>query len=260
MNRIEVKVLNPEAIWTAEQQMIFGCRLTQRGHQIKNMDDLVALYDKSYTQATVDNIMKLPHTTPKRFGMIAVAVVGASRRFLAQITRHQDDVHFMSASLQYSNYANEADFCVPYEVMEKGMIDQYLAAERAAMEAYKAANEQGLDNDACGYMAPQGLRNILIINATPFEWMHMISQRVCRRNTSETRYVMCLIWEALWPYSHMFHESCLPDCGQACGCREGAKFSCKHKFVDNAVDERFESTDYCIPTAFLDVNYPLIRR
>ena len=31
--------------------------------------------------------------------------VGASRRFLAQITRHQNEVKFMSASLQYSNYA-----------------------------------------------------------------------------------------------------------------------------------------------------------
>ena len=46
-----------------------------------------------------------------------MAVVGASRRFLAQITRHQNEVKFMSASLQYSNYAGQADFAVPYEIL-----------------------------------------------------------------------------------------------------------------------------------------------
>ena len=45
------------------------------------------------------------------------AVVGASRRFLAQITRHQNEVKFMSASLQYSNYTGQADFAVPYEIL-----------------------------------------------------------------------------------------------------------------------------------------------
>ena len=46
--------------------------------------------------------------------MITVAIVGASRRFLAQITRHQNEVKFMSASLQYSNYTGQADFAVPF--------------------------------------------------------------------------------------------------------------------------------------------------
>ncbi len=49
--------------------------------------------------------------------MITVAIVGASRRFLAQITRHQNEVKFMSASLQYSNYTGQADFAVPYSIM-----------------------------------------------------------------------------------------------------------------------------------------------
>lgn len=50
--------------------------------------------------------------------VITVAVVGASRRFLAQITRHQNEVKYMSASLQYSNYSGHAAIAIPYGIMK----------------------------------------------------------------------------------------------------------------------------------------------
>lgn len=97
--------------------MVFAARLTQRGHKIHSMDDLLALYEKGYTSETVKRIASLPHPAVQKFSVISVAVVGASRRFLAQITRHQNEVKFISASLQYSNYAGQADFVVPYEIL-----------------------------------------------------------------------------------------------------------------------------------------------
>ena len=97
--------------------MVFAARLTQRGHTIHSMDDLLALYEKAYTADTVKRIASLPHPAVQKFSVITVAVVGASRRFLAQITRHQNEVKFISASLQYSNYAGQADFVVPYEIL-----------------------------------------------------------------------------------------------------------------------------------------------
>lgn len=54
--------------------------------------------------------------------LVTVAVVGASRRFLTQITRHQNEVKYVSASLQYSNYSGKAMFAVPYEIMTAGKI------------------------------------------------------------------------------------------------------------------------------------------
>ena len=33
----------------------------------------------------------------------------------------------------------------------------------------------GIDHDSAGYVTPQGLRNVLIISATPYQWKHMIS-------------------------------------------------------------------------------------
>ena len=62
--------------------MVFAARLTQRGHRIATMDDLMALYEKSFSENTVAAISDLPHPTVQKFAVITVAVVGASRRFL----------------------------------------------------------------------------------------------------------------------------------------------------------------------------------
>ena len=189
MKNIQVKILNPKAVTAAEQMTVFCARLTQRGHKIKNMTDIDDLLSREYNPALLKNLCSLPHPTIQKFGVINIAVVGASRRFLAQITRHQNEVKFMSASLQYSDYSDEGDFCVPYEILEAGLADKYIKNCKEAMDEYKEyAAVSG--NDSAGYIAPQGLRNILIISATPFQLKHMISQRICKRNTTETKYVM----------------------------------------------------------------------
>ena len=128
MKSIEVAVLNPEVIPSAEKMMVCAARLTQRGHKIKSLDDFMALYNKSYTEDTVTTMTKLPHPTIQKFGAINVVIVGASRRFLAQITRHQNEVKFMSTSLQYSDYSDDAAFAIPYEVMERGEEETYLTS------------------------------------------------------------------------------------------------------------------------------------
>ena len=88
--------MNCTAVQEAEKNMVFAARLTQRGHAIHSMDDLLALYEKAYTADTVKRIASLPHPAVQKFSVITVAVVGASRRFLAQITRHQNEVKFIS--------------------------------------------------------------------------------------------------------------------------------------------------------------------
>lgn len=118
MDHIETAILNCYGIQEAEQNMVFAARLTQHGHTIQNMADLMDLYHQSYSQKTVENIAGLPHPTVQKFMVITVAVVGASRRFLAQITRHQNEVKYMSASLQYSNYSGHAAFAIPYGICD----------------------------------------------------------------------------------------------------------------------------------------------
>ena len=267
MDKIQVKILNPESVEDAERMMVAMGRLTQRGHKIRNMYDFEELLYKPYSKATVDTMTALPHPTIQKFSLINVAIVGASRRFLAQITRHQNEVKFMSASLQYSDYTGASQFVVPYEIMEtdntincsmREMLkkvhsddpnfDQarrlYIDTCNAAMDTYeRLANCVG--NDAAGYAAPQGLRNVLLMSALPYEWKHIISQRTCNRNTKETQYVLLLIWEELKKLGVMF-DNCGPDC-TTYGCREG-KMSCGKPFCKDAT-----------PKDILDMSFPLIR-
>ena len=231
MKNIEVKVLNPEEIDRAKKMMVCAARLTQRGEKIKNMADFEALYNKGYTDQTIENMVKLPHPTIQKFGAINVVVVGASRRFLAQITRHQNEVKFMSASLQYSDYSGEADFVIPYELYGTVQEAAYVTQCSAAMYAYEKLIDYNVDNDSAGYAAPQGLRNVLIISATPYQWKHMIGQRICRRNTSETRYVMLKIWKELYDLDPIMFspETTGPFCMRDSDCLEG-KMSCGNPF------------------------------
>lgn len=228
MNKIEIEVLNPDAVTEAERMAVCAARLTQRGERIANKADFMDLYYKSYTEETVKAMASLPHPTLQKFSVINVAVIGASRRFLAQITRHQNEVKFMSASLQYSDYSGKAAFAVPYNVLAQGQAetDRYLDICERQLLAYESAIKMGLDHDSAGYMMPQGLRNVLIISATPYQWKHMISQRTCRRNTDETRIVMLKIWNELFRLSPALFSTettgpkCLTD-----RCQEG-KMSC----------------------------------
>lgn len=273
MDKIEVKVLNPESITEAEKMMVAMARLTQRAEKIHNMDDFVELLGKRYTDTTVELMAELPHPTIQKFAVINIAIVGASRRFLAQITRHQNEVKFMSGSLQYSDYSGAAQFVVPYEITELdkeqpidtgyGPYDDYRREEylktcNDAFHNYEMAiSRGGIGNDAAGYMMPQGLRNVLLISATPYQWKHMISQRICNRNTPETQYVMLRCWEELNRYSVLF-DNVGPGCMQKSGCLEG-KMSCNHFLHDVTVGDYINAHDCSVPTAILDTKFKYIR-
>ena len=243
MNKIEVKILNPDVIKESEKMMICGARLTQSGHKIKNMQDFLDLYNKSYTEKTSNIMVNLPHPTIQKFGVINIVIVGASRRFLAQITRHQNEIKFMSASLQYSNYSNEADFVIPYEIInDEQKKQEYLNSCKQSMQDYEKLVKAGINHDDAAYCMPQGLRNILIMSATLYEFKHIISQRVCRRNTTETRYVMLLIWNELYKLNPIFFGNCGPFCMKDT-CKEG-KFACGNPIKKETTPEEILKTDF----------------
>lgn len=243
MKNIEVKIMNPTAITEAEKMMIFAARLTQRGHELQSMGDIIDLYNRDYSQYTADSMVNLPHPTIQKFGLINIMVSGASRRFLAQITRHQNEVKFMSASLQYSDYsgADIDNFCVPYEITEKGesFVKAYLESCRTSMFVYKMF-ARSCGNDSAGYVAPQGLRNALLISVSPFELKHMIKQRICKRNTTETRYVMLRILEELQKYETSIFKDVLPEC-----CKEG-KMSCGVPYTKGTTAEEILDTEFSL--------------
>ncbi len=74
-----MKILNCQAVVEAEKNMVFAARLTQRGHRIATMEDLLVLYEKSFSTDTVEAIGGLPHPTVQKFAVITVAVVGGEQ-------------------------------------------------------------------------------------------------------------------------------------------------------------------------------------
>ena len=103
---------------------------------------------------------------------------------------------------------------------------------------------EGIGHDAAGYATPQGLRNVLIISATPYQWKHIIGQRVCRRNTDETRIVLLKIWQELFSLSPVLFSPDLtgPFC-QRDKCLEG-KMSCGRKITDSMTPGGILAADY----------------
>ena len=99
------------------------------------------------------------------------------------------------------------------------------------------------------YATPQGLRNVLIISATPYQWKHMIGQRTCRRNTDETRIVMLYIWQRLYKLSPILFAPDLtgPFC-QRGSCME-KQMSCQ-----NPISKLW------MPSDILKADYPLLIR
>ena len=249
MNQIETTILNCSAIKEAEKNMVFASRLTQRGHTIHNMADLLQLYNQSYHADTVENISSLPHPTIQKFTVITVAIVGASRRFLSQITRHQNEVKFMSASLQYSNYSGAAAFVKPYEILQAPEEIQklYIKSCLSDMDSYEALCKAGISHDTAGYVTPQGLRNVLIISATPYQWKHMIGQRCCRRNTDEMRIVMLKVWHTLYLKNPVLFD---PS-------RTGPFFQREHCY-DVSSRRRHTRSHNFTPAIILAKDYPLL--
>ena len=264
MNKIEVGVIGNYS--NPGDMQAFLARLTQRGHKIKNMQDLLNLYGSPHTEPFLKALANLPHGTIKRFTPITIAIVGASRRFLAQARTNQVGFNYVSASLQYSDYSGEADFVVPYALMKadeepnnrlpKHFTNAYLDSCRDCLQVYNYLAEN-VDNDTAGYAAPQGLRNILIMQGNHQSWAYFIQSRTCNRNTEETQSVATRIWEELLKTEdgpELFHNLGA-DCVNG-ACREG-KFCCgdpMRKYKKIATE-----TGVSLPRAIINDKWPLLK-
>lgn len=273
MNKIEVGVIAEHG--NALETMGFLARLTQRGHNIKSLQDIKDMLGKPVSNPFAEALMKMElHGTIKRFTPITVAIVGASRRFLAQARTNQVGFNYVSASLQYSDYSDTADFVVPYALIEakhnsKGIfhyagnactvydpVEAYLASCKSSMDTYKII-AGATDNDTAGYAAPQGLRNILIMQGNHEAWLHFIKTRTCNRNTVETQYVALRIWEELLKTAggeEMF-QFAGPDCmfGR---CREG-KMCCGLPM--GKTPKLAEESGVSTPRYIIDTKWPLLK-
>ena len=261
MDKIEVGVIAEHG--NALEMMGFLARLTQRGHNIKSLQDIKDMLGKPVSNQFAEALMKMElHGTIKRFTPITIAIVGASRRFLAQARTNQVGINYVSASLQYSDYSDTASFVVPYTLMEadaavgnNALKNYYLDKCAEAMSGYRNL-ARVTDNDTAGYAAPQGLRNILIMQGNHEAWLHFLRTRTCNRNTNETQYVAFRIWEELLKTDggEQMFKFAGPDCMYG-RCREG-KMCCGEPMNKYLKSIRSAS----IPRIIIEDRWPLIAK
>ena len=151
----------------------------------------------------ITNLIKCKHS-PLEHCSYSILISGASRAFLAQVTRSRIGISYSSGSQHYSNWS-KPDFVVPIEIFEKceelNSINPLKDFIQSCNESHKIYQEMQykyrLTHDCTRAVTPQAMRNNLLITANIRTLLNLISLRLCFRNTNEIRYITYKIREAL---------------------------------------------------------------
>lgn len=227
MNKIKVAILNHNL----NGMPIFLARLTQRGHELNSIDDIIKLHDECVDKNPSEYLLKLPHTTIQRMCNITIAIYGLSTKAVSQLRTHATRLTFMSTSTQYSDFSDVEDPYVMPEGMDLVEWNRYKAALACMHDEYKDLCKLTSDNDKASYLLPQALRKCLVVSGKFPDWQYMLQTRLCNRNTREVQYICQLILQAINDEcGQVWADQCLPKCCYS-GCPEG-KFSCGKKYKD----------------------------
>lgn len=230
MNRIDVEILDGNLNGMPK----FLARLTQRGHLIKSMDDVLELRDEVIKDAPSKYLLSLPHTTIQRMNYITVAITGLSTKAVSQLRTHAKRLTFISTSTQYSDFSG----CNDNYVIPDGLTDEQKLYMRDTYDGIQHMYEQliqsGVDKDKASYVLPQGLRKTLIISGSLDDWNYVLRTRLCHRNTEEVQYIANLIVARIRDtFGEEYIVNMLPTCVNG-KCLEG-KFCCGEKFDENSL-------------------------
>ncbi len=225
MNRIEVEILKGNL----DGMPKFLARLTQRGHLIKGMDDVLKLYDDAIEGAPSEYLLSLPHTTIQRMNYLTIAVTGLSTKAVSQLRTHAKRLTFVSTSTQYSDFSG----CNDNYVVPEGLTDEQKLILHDTYDGiqhmYERLIKLGVDKDKASYVLPQGLRKTLIISGSLNDWCYVLRTRMCHRNTEEVQFVARkIVEEIINTWGEEYIVNMLPPCVNG-KCLEG-KFSCGKKF------------------------------
>ena len=225
MNKIEVKILDHNL----NGMPLFLACLTQRGHEISNMQDVYNLYERTVGKHPSEKLMRLPHTTLKRKNYMTVAIVGLSTKAVSQIRTHATRLTFVSTSTQYSAYHERSDnFVLPGGLSKKDEEVLRTAYEKIH-NTYSGKIMDGLNQDTMSYLLPQGLRKTLIAHGDLDSWGYVIRTRLCRRNTLEVQHIMRKLYNLVYAIDPVWTRDMLPPCTRG-ACPEG-HLSCGHKIL-----------------------------
>lgn len=224
MKNIDVKLIKHDDLNLLTQ---LACLTTRGANKFSSAEEMLKNIEAHpWSNEKIIDTLSLPHSKIARFTDFIFVIAGASRRFLAQLTTHHVGISIMSGSLQYSDHSEkhlDDMFVVPYELMDTLFEATYLSSQHQAMESYNAI-AKAIDNDTAGYSAPHSLRNVLLVKVNLEEMRFIANQRLCKRNTSETRYIVAKMVEAIVKCCNLPDKWFMPSC-YTDTCKE-KKYSC----------------------------------
>ena len=238
MNNIKVALVASDDVGFLAQ---LACEVTRAANKYDHPVELIeAVQGKPWDQTKINEMLNLPHSKISRFTDFIFVITGTSRRFLAQLMTHHIGISVMSGSLQYSNHTKRhlTDmFVTPYNLIAAGDendIQKYLDAQYDCFEEYTRLCNAGYTNDDAGYAMPQSLRNVLLVKVNLEELKFIGNQRLCKRNTDETRYVFAKMIQQVCKHTGIDDSLFAPSCYKR-PCPEG-KYCCGWRFERKIFD------------------------
>lgn len=243
MNKIQVSLVKwDDPAWYAQ----VACMVTRAANKYDNVNKLLQdVQDNPWSSEKVNQILSLPHSKISRFTDFTFIIIGTSRRFLAQLMTHHVGISVMSGSLQYSDHSKrhlDDMFVIPENVTKAGpdAIAEFIAVQDICFDQYeRMRKEHGIDNDTAGYTMPQSLRNVLLVKVNLEELKFIGNQRLCNRNTDETRYVIAKMIQEVVNKVGIDDKLFAPTCNKSY-CPEGP-YCCGRPWVQFNIDEYLTS-------------------
>jgi thymidylate synthase (FAD) len=146
---------------------------------------------KNFETAGADNIEKrikylidANHTSPFEHVKYTFMIKGATRSFLAQITRHRM-ASYTSGSQHYQDYSDYG-FRITDKHKDNSVID---VIANNIMDGYKRLMEMGVPNYEARQILPMGMENNLMVTMNARSLGNFFNLRLCNRNTDEIKSV-----------------------------------------------------------------------
>lgn len=246
MDKIKVKLINKMNM-TDDRYLSNITKITysEKLNGKQDIADQILDIENSNTKI-VENVVKFNHTSILEHLNYTFLVEGASRSFLAQVTRHRH-FSFTSGSQHYIDYSKIADFVIPIELLEieneeerTEKIDKYLTTNSASLEKYKSLIADGVLPEVARQVLPNGMRNNLVITGNLRQFINFLNQRLCFRNTSEIQYIAYKIYQELYKLNPEIMKQVGPDCMVRGFCTQGHKSCGRGKIKIEDIKERFK--------------------
>lgn len=242
MNKIKVTLLN-QSNNLSDEYLSNLTKLTYSEKLNGNEDISTQLLNTEKANTSIiDNVVKFNHTSILEHANYTFLIEGASRSFLAQITRHRL-FSFTSGSQHYIDYSRIGDYVIPIEIMDDEVaLKEYKAAIEDSMNSYKRLIDSGVDHSVARQVLPNAMRNNLLVTGNLRQFCNFLNLRLCGRNTSEIHYVAYLMYKELLKLNPTIMNQVGPDCVQRGHCTQGHK-ACGIKCDLNELEKRFKKLE-----------------